>query len=583
MKKLCLGLVVGIFLLLFSKVFAASSCENLMIVYPKPSDEIKASSTFIVGCTNPRAKLTINDENTMVYPSGSFVKVVPLDFGNNCFKLTTELNGFKKINYYNIYRSERGKSLPKYPMRILDNTVIPSKNLVYNAGDTITVEFQGSTGHYAYFKIKNQKIPMREISQTEVGKTGVYRGFYKINPSDKFSKEKIMVFLSDEKKQISKKTNGTVTVIPKENFVLVRCLNKMTVARETPSNNGKRLSPFPKDTILTINASDGDFYRVFLTNDKNVWVNKRDVELVSNISASPRSDLTGLDIYSDKNYIYLSLPMEYKFPVTVKQLSLNKLRVDIYGSNNNFSMAEYSDEAIKSLKIIEPQKGKLSLLLEMQNKQIWGYDYFHNYDELVLRLRKKPSVNPSKPLENICIVLDAGHGGVEKGAVGPTGICEKDINLAIVRNLQKELDAAGAEVILTRKSDVTTKIYSRPKIAEENNALLLLSIHCNALPDGKNPYEQHGCGTYYYHLQAKPLAESIQNSLLRQIKLKDDGVNYGNFVLTRPLNPISVLVECAYMINPNEYEMLIDVNYQKEFAEAIKKGVENFLITQAKN
>lgn len=578
MKKFILGLILGISI--FAQVCVASNIKNVSIVYPCSNAKINAPSTFIVGSVDPRCKLSINNENVMVYPSGSFVKVVPLKYGNNCFVLTTFLGESKKNTKYNIYRSTKNKSLAKYPMRILKNTITPANNLVYNESDSITVEFQGATGHYAFFKIKNQTIPMREVSKTESGINGLYRGFYKIAPNDKFKNAKITVFLDNGKTKISKTASGTITVIPKENFVLVRCLNDKTITRETPSNNGNRLSPLPRDTVLTINASEGDFYRVFLTKDKNIWVNKKDVELISNISSAPQSDLSDLDIYSDQNYIYLSLPMEYKLPVMIEHPSPNQLRIDIYGSNNNFSMDEFTDEDIKSLRIIEPQSRKLSLLLEMREKQIWGYDYFHSHDELILRLTKKPVINPSMPLKNICIALDAGHGGAEKGAVGPTGVCEKNINLEIVKNLKKELESAGAKVILTREDDATTNIYSRPEIARQNNALILLSIHCNALPDGQNPYEKCGCGTYYYQMQAKSLAESIQNALIDKMKLKDDGVNKGNFVLTRPTNPISVLVECAYMINPNEYEMLIDPNYQKEFAKAIKKGVEDFLIKQ---
>ncbi len=578
MKKFILGLILSI--VIFAQVCVASNIKNVLIIYPLPKAKIDAASTFIVGSVDPRCKLTINNEDVTVYPSGSFVKVVPLKYGNNSFVIKTILGNVKKVTQYNIYRSVKNKSLPKSPLVILKSTITPNKSLVYNTGDTVTVEFQGSTENYAFFKIKNKTIPMREVSKTESGINGLYRGFYKIEPDDNFKNTKVIVFLENGKTKISKTSLGDVTVIPKENFVLVRCLNDKTITREIPSNNGNRLSPLPKDTILTINGSEGDFYRVFLTKDKSIWVNKQDVELISKIGEAPQSDLTDLDIYSDKNYIYLSLPMEYKLPVMVEHPSPNQLRIDIYGSNNNFSMNQYSDEDIKSLKIIEPQSGKLSLLLEMCDKQLWGYDYFHNHDELILRLTKKPAINSSMPLKDICIALDAGHGGVEKGAVGPTGVCEKDVNFAIVKYLKEELESAGAEVILTRTDDTTTNIYSRPEIARQNNALILLSIHCNALPDGQNPYEKYGCGTYYYQSQAKPLAEEIQKALIEKMKLRNDGVNKGNFVLTRPTNPVSVLVECAYMINPIEYEMLIDPIYQKEFAKAIKKGVEDFLLEQ---
>ncbi|MEI8376957.1 MAG: N-acetylmuramoyl-L-alanine amidase [bacterium] len=579
MKKNVLALIFILFLI-FNRICFSAESKDIKIVYPCNNAKIKAASTFLVGCTDSRCKLYINNEEITVYPSGSFVKVVPLKYGVNDFSITTKIGKDQKTIKYRLFRSGSSKAIPKYPMQILKNSISPKSALFYDEGDIIPVEFQGSTCHYAYFKIGNKTIPMRELSKMETGVIGIYKGFYKILPNDNFRDAKITVFLDDGKTKISKIAPGSLSVVPKDNFALVRCLNEKTVIRETP--NGDRLPPLPKDTVLTINASDGDFYRAALTPDKNIWINKKDVAIISKMNyVQPQTDLSDLSIYADKDNFYLSLPMEYKLPVIVEHPAPNKLRLDIYGSHNNFLMEEYKDEEIKSLKIIEPQSQKLSLLLEMNDKQIWGYDYYHQNDEFILKIVKEPSIKRIAPLQDIVIALDAGHGGTEKGSVGPTGICEKDVNLQIIKYLKEELETAGAKVILTRNCDLTTEIYSRPEIAKQNKALILLSIHNNALPDGQDPYAKNGSGTYYYQEQAKPLAEAIQASMLANLKLRDDGVNKASFVLTRSTIPISVLVECAYMINPNEYEMLIDSNYQKEFAKAIKHGVEDFLIKQA--
>ena len=578
MKKTVLTLIFILFLIFNHLCFSAEP-QGVNIIYPCTNAKIKAGSTFIVGSTDPRSTLYINNEEAVVYPSGSFVKVVPLKYGVNDFWLTTKLGETKKTVKYKIYRAGKQTSVAKYPMQILKDSITPKSALLYNIDDVIPVEFQGSTGHYAYFRIGKKTIPMRELSKTEAGSNGHYKGFYKILPDDNFQNESITVVIDDGKNKVSKTAIGCLSVIQKDNFALVRCLNDKTVIRATPY--GDRLPPLSKDTILTINAADGEFYRATLAHDKTIWINRKDVEIISKINSTPpQTDLSDLSIYADNNNIYLSLPMEYKLPVIVQHPQANKLRIDIYGSRNNFLMDEYKDEDIKSLKIIEPQSQKLSLLLEMNDKQLWGYDYYHQNDEFVLKLTKKPCVKPVAPLKDIVIALDAGHGGTEKGSVGPTGICEKNINLQIVKYLKEELEKEGATVVLTRSSDITTEIYSRPEIAKQNKALIFLSIHNNALPDGQDPYIKNGSGTYYYQEQAKPLAEAIQASLLTNIKLRDDGVNKASFVLTRPTAPISVLIECAYMINPNEYEMLIDSNYQKKFAKAIKTGIEDFLVKQ---
>ena len=113
-------------------------------------------------------------------------------------------------------------------------------------------------------------------------------------------------------------------------------------------------------------------------------------------------------------------------------------------------------------------------------------------------------------------------------------------------------------------------------LQEKKKADVLLSIHNNALPDGQNPYITHGTTTYYYQPQAKKFADIMQNALLRRTEFNNLGTKNGNFVLTRPSMPISLLVEVGFMINPFEYEKLIDENFQKKCALGLKEGLENY-------
>ncbi|MDD3150084.1 MAG: N-acetylmuramoyl-L-alanine amidase [Candidatus Gastranaerophilales bacterium] len=176
--------------------------------------------------------------------------------------------------------------------------------------------------------------------------------------------------------------------------------------------------------------------------------------------------------------------------------------------------------------------------------------------------------------------MDPGHGGNKTlsdiGAIGPTGIPEKEINLKIANYLKQELEKAGAKVIMTRQSDVSVDLYDRPTIARQNNADVLLSIHNNALPDGKNPYREHGTSVYYYHSHSEKLAQIMQKNLLEDLNLKNNGIHKMSFVLTRPTEPISLLIEVGFMIHPDEYTLLLTTAFQQKTAFSIKKGLEEF-------
>ncbi len=106
---------------------------------------------------------------------------------------------------------------------------------------------------------------------------------------------------------------------------------------------------------------------------------------------------------------------------------------------------------------------------------------------------------------------------------------------------------------MTRENDVDVSLTDRVNFAKEKDAALLISVHANALPDGADPLKNRGTSVYYYHNQAKPLAESILKSMTEQLCTHNDKVRQGSLALVRPTASVSVLIEVAYIINPDDY------------------------------
>lgn len=130
---------------------------------------------------------------------------------------------------------------------------------------------------------------------------------------------------------------------------------------------------------------------------------------------------------------------------------------------------------------------------------------------------------------------------------------------------------------MTRKKDKYVPLYDRVAFANKKEADILISIHQNSLPNPKDVIYKHGAGTYYYNEQSKSLAQNIQKEVLKFSKFRDDGVNYASFALTRPTSPVSVLLECGYLIDKNEAQKLSDKKFQKGYSKAFADGVENYL------
>lgn len=196
------------------------------------------------------------------------------------------------------------------------------------------------------------------------------------------------------------------------------------------------------------------------------------------------------------------------------------------------------------------------------------------YKTIVPKVEIEPSV---QNLQGRVIVVDAGHGGHDPGAgeVGYSAVPEKTINLAISKEVTRQLEALGAKVVMTRRGDYFVELDSRAAIAERNNADLLVSIHSDANRD------THIVGPTVYisrkaSYQSRRLAESIDSSF-SGAGIESNGIRSANFrVLTSHTRP-AVLVECGFLTNKWDAERLNSNWYRVKIATVITDGISNVL------
>jgi len=173
------------------------------------------------------------------------------------------------------------------------------------------------------------------------------------------------------------------------------------------------------------------------------------------------------------------------------------------------------------------------------------------------------------------IVLDPGHGGHDPGAIGPKGTKEKDVALKVAKLLLTKL-APTAQVTLTRYRDEFKELWERSRYANDINADLFISIHCNAATNRT----AHGTETLVYKLgsRAEKLARKIQAKLVAALVTHNRGVKARPelYVLFRTKMP-AVLVELAFISNPVEERKLTDPGYQAKAANAIAEAVAEYL------
>ena len=183
-----------------------------------------------------------------------------------------------------------------------------------------------------------------------------------------------------------------------------------------------------------------------------------------------------------------------------------------------------------------------------------------------------------KDIKDCTIVIDPGHGGAEKGAIGCLGDAEKDINLKIALELQKILTKKGFNVLMTRDVDCNVELNERTEFAKENEAEIFVSIHLNSIGDvPMNVHKTRGTSVYYFNNNSKELAEILEKSVPTAAGTRHDGVKTASFAVIRPTNYVGVLVETAYMTNPMDSMLYRNEHFAKKAAKGISNGIEQFI------
>ena len=203
-----------------------------------------------------------------------------------------------------------------------------------------------------------------------------------------------------------------------------------------------------------------------------------------------------------------------------------------------------------------------------------GYNLTKEIDGLVV----------NQTLNSVTIIIDAGHGGYDPGATVDQ-LNEADINLSIAKKLEAILIASGANVIMTRDSDIDlaenrdgsikrADMKKRTSILSDERASFFISLHGNMSADSSC----HGSQVYFQksNLNSKDLANSIQDSLKDTTKSKYIPVS-GDFYVLNESDNIGVLIEYGFLSNSEERSKLQDETYQESLAYSIYLGINNFL------
>ena len=167
------------------------------------------------------------------------------------------------------------------------------------------------------------------------------------------------------------------------------------------------------------------------------------------------------------------------------------------------------------------------------------------------------------------VVIDAGHGGHDRGGVPGQRISEKDKCLDVALRLRRILQGDGYKVVMTREDDVFVPLGTRVTIGNSYRNATFVSIHFNC----STRVGANGIETYYYSRDSATLAASIHRNVVATAPTENRGIRRrGFYVLRRASNP-AVLVECGFLTNPEEGRLAQTDSYRQKLAEQIARGI----------
>jgi N-acetylmuramoyl-L-alanine amidase len=348
------------------------------------------------------------------------------------------------------------------------------------------------------------------------------------------------------------------------------------VARTHPEG-AYYIFPLPETRAIAEEWQNG-YYKLPLTPSRSVWVEGvKYVKDVGHANHLKTPIVWKADITSSGKWAEIRIPLDRK-PLYRDwvDVDLSKITIDVFHVISHIDKISYSGNIHPIEEVVWDQPEDEVLHLEvLLDEPCWGYKVDWENGDFIIKIRKTPDLNNG--IKGLHIAIDPGHGGDDFGAIGPTGLAEKTVNLKVAIALANILNQKGAKITMTRIFDMNVGLYDRIDIAEAAEADILISLHNNALSDGVNPNGNFGTSVHYYRPFSRLLASSIQKELIQVLQFPDESIYYNNLALIRPTTLPAVLVEAAYIIFPEHEARLREDDFADNEADAIFRGLNRFI------
>ncbi len=563
---------------------------GLTLAYPPANHQTTAERIFLIGTAPPGEPVLINEQVVRRNAAGHFAPSFPLQVGENRFVL-------RYRNQEIIQTVTRLATVPIVPTGLgfapdsLTPTVpltrLPGEAVCFGATAPPTGKVEVQVGDRrlalqpqatAIDLPANSAVLTRQNQPVSLNTSGRFQGCMVFDRPLPPTTPRFTLTLDG--KTLTQAASGSITIQSPDRVSVAIVTAEAGIARTGPSTDYSRLTPLPQGTQARITGSEGDWFRL----DYGAWIRSREVQSVET-TIPPFSLIRSLKTRERPGWTEVQFPLQVPVPVSLQQDD-RTLTLTLHNTIAQTDTIYAHSPLIDRLDWQQISPTQVQYRIRLRPRQQWGYHLHYEGTTLVLSLRHPPNVtgspshglgSASAPLQTpvpLTILLDPGHGGAgDLGARGPTGYPEKAVALTLAKLLRAELERRGVQVIMTREADVDVGLGERVARIQQVQPTIALSLHYNALPDDGDALNTQGVAAFWFHPQAHSLAVFLHDYLVRELDRPSDGVFWNNLALTRPTVALSVLLELGYMINPDEYEWIVDPQAQRQLATALADGI----------
>lgn len=569
-----------------------SNGRDLIISTPDSGSYIDGNGTFVIGTSDPTEPLYIDKKPVGRTKSGYFSLYLPLSEGKNSFIFSHKGSDIEYVINQGVKSSGTTETVT-YPTLNSPNIASVTPSYEWMGNGTLPVRVTAPRGSSVTAELDGKVIkltPTLYVPYTGDYMKEVYTGSFKLTAkADQIRDLGTIKFTSTYMGKTYTAESARIRVRGEGAYIPIEVIGDDTEMKigydswyyddYTPQSAGMR------DNALSLSSG---YYKLrcggLIAQDKVVELDSKAIDI---------SMITSAVLSSDDRATYLKLKCDENLPLNC-YIENGEFCVTLY----NMAASQAPAVELAENPLFTSVRGELSAkpnaykyfftLVNIEN--FYGFDHFYEDGYIIIEWKNPEILSyTAKPLEGKTIILDAGHGGENPGAIGPLGssegaMNESDFNLEIVMAAQGYLRELGANVILIRDREtaIDIPVTERVQTLIDIQPDLMISIHQNSMPYTTDITKVHGCVGLYWSDSGYMLTDVMGETISTVLNKLDRSPTKQRLAMVRNPKFPSTLIETCFITSVEEYERMMKSDTVDKIAKAVADGVLNYYEAQRK-